>query len=45
MYKRLKCSNGILRLSDHAFIPNDPGNADWQRYQRWLALGNTPEAA
>lgn len=23
-------------------IPNDPGNRDWQEYQKWLQAGNTP---
>ena len=26
-----------------ASIPNDPDNTDWQEYQRWLSLGNTPD--
>jgi len=24
-------------------IPADPGNGDWQEYQRWLAEGNVPD--
>ncbi len=24
-------------------IPNDPGNRHWQKYQKWLAAGNTPD--
>jgi len=35
----------IKRLSDHAFIPFDPDNTDYQAYLRWLEAGNTPEPA
>jgi hypothetical protein len=46
MYKLLKWQFGpldaVLRLSDNAVIPFDPGNTDYQEYQRWLAAGNTP---
>lgn len=43
MYKLLK--QGVRRLADGASIPDAAGNSDWQRYQQWLADGNTPEPA
>jgi hypothetical protein len=38
-------STSIKRLSDGAFIPNDPGNRDYRDYLDWLDAGNTPEPA
>jgi len=43
--KSLELENGVIRLSDNAFIPLDPANADYQEYLEWIADGNTPEAA
>jgi len=44
MYQ-LTTSESILRLSDQAFIPADPGNRDYREYLDWLDAGNTPEPA
>ena len=48
MYKKLidymtgKDAATVERLSDHAFIPFDPANTDYQAYLKWLEEGNTP---
>jgi hypothetical protein len=38
-------SNGIIRLSDKAFIPPDPANTDYAAYLEWINAGNIPEPA
>ena len=35
----------ILRKEDGAWIPKDPDNRDYQEYLKWVAEGNTAEAA
>ena len=51
-YKQLKNdltgeldSKIILRKEDNAFIPCDEANKDYQEYLKWVAEGNTAEAA
>jgi len=44
MYQ-LTTSTSIIRLSDGATIPNDPGNRDYREYLDWVEAGNTPEPA
>ncbi|MHA2265803.1 MAG: hypothetical protein ACXAEN_25715 [Candidatus Thorarchaeota archaeon] len=38
---KLMDTNVIVR-DDGAFIPQDPRNRDFRRYEAWLAKGNTP---
>lgn len=45
MTYQLTTSDCILRLSDNAFIPPDPGNTDYAAYLAWLDEGNIPEPA
>lgn len=40
MYKLTE--NGVIRLSDNAFIPADLGNRDYTDYLSWVDEGNTP---
>jgi len=42
MNYQLTTGDCIKRLSDNAFIPQDPANTDYQAYLRWLEDGNTP---
>ena len=44
MYQ-LTSGDSIVRLSDNACIPQDPGNRDYREYLEWLEAGNTPEPA
>ena len=45
MTYQLTTGTSIIRLSDGAFIPSDPGNRDYAEYLEYLEAGNTPEPA
>jgi hypothetical protein len=45
LYKSPYGSESIIRISDNAYIPINPDNVDYQAYLKWVAEGNTPEAA
>lgn len=42
MYKLVKDTNSVQRISDGAFIPFNPDNTDYQQYLKWVAEGNEP---
>jgi hypothetical protein len=45
MTYQLTTSTSIKRLSDGAFIPNDPANTDYAAYLAWVEEGNMPDPA
>lgn len=42
---RLTTGPEVVRIVDGAIIPSDTSNPDRQRYDAWLAAGNTPDPA
>ena len=42
-YVLTESNNGIVRISDGAFIPTDMGNVDYINYLNWLDANNTPD--
>jgi hypothetical protein len=42
---QLTVTDVVLRTADTVWIPADPNNADFAKYQAWLAAGNTPDPA
>ena len=38
-------ATSVIRIADGACIPFVSDNTDYQAYLKWLAAGNTPEAA
>ena len=41
----LTTGSNVIRDADHAHIPADLANVDWQQYQTWVGAGNTPNPA
>jgi hypothetical protein len=45
-YQLVANSDKIKMTDDNGivyWIPADPANSDWRKYQAWLAEGNEPE--
>lgn len=42
MYQLKQGFDGIFRMADEVWIPNNPLNSDWRMYQAWLKEGNKP---
>jgi hypothetical protein len=44
-YQLTTLGDTVLRSTDGAYIPVDPGNADYAAYLAWRAAGNAPDPA
>lgn len=42
MAEYILTQSGVTRVSDHAFIPDDGRNLDWQVYTGWVKSGGIP---
>jgi hypothetical protein len=46
MYKQHSSfENTIIKIDENKYIPKDEYNADYQKYLKWVAEGNTLEEA
>lgn len=43
MYRYCDEKGTVQRISDGAFIPNDPANNDTRAYEAWVSEGGVPE--
>jgi hypothetical protein len=44
-YELAPWPGSITRTIDHAFIPKDNDNIDYEAYLEWLAAGGVPDPA
>jgi hypothetical protein len=42
-YQLTETDAAVIRTADGAYIPNDPGNRDYQEYLAWVEAGGVPD--